>query len=194
MSVKGYVINNTGKPRHIFQRRVSPGDQIDLEYVYTILGSKAPNDLEFIPWLKTTYLPEGWDIVVENVLENPSGPNKVVVNGREMFKEIITAKLHIAKEGDEERGSTEYGDEEEADISALDNLSNAPATLIKKLTARQISNLKVKDNPRRALKEVDSFHKLKRALHYCRQDNRKEFLAKLIQARMKQLVSSSGAG
>lgn len=57
----------------------------------------------------------------------------------------------------------------------------------RKLTARQISELKIKDNPKALIKEVQSIHKLRRALNFCKGRSGKETLSRLIRDRLTEL-------
>ncbi len=55
------------------------------------------------------------------------------------------------------------------------------------LTAKQISDLKIKDKPKIVLQEVMSVHKLRRAYTLCKNRPGKETLSRLVRERMVEL-------
>ena len=61
--VKGYVVNNTGRSRHIFKRAVYSAQKVSLDDVERVLGSKVPEGTSFTEWLEQ-YLPSGWALAV----------------------------------------------------------------------------------------------------------------------------------
>lgn len=155
--IKGHVINNSGKSKHIFKRTVYPGQKVPLSHVYEVLSNKIEDDSVFVDWLKQR-LPLGWELSVEEEFEEPLDPSTVT-----------SEDLMSPQEDDKE--SLEY----------------APVQVIENLTARDIYNLRIKDNPKRVIKQVYSVHKLRRALTLCLDDSRKSMLATIIRHRIKEL-------
>ena len=72
--VKGYVVNNLGRGKHIFKMSVAPGMKIPLEKLYKQYEDSYEGkfDLEFLEWLEMTKVPKGsgFDIIVEDVIED----------------------------------------------------------------------------------------------------------------------------
>ncbi len=159
--LKGHVVNNSSKSRHIFKKTVYPGQKVPLDYIYQVVSSKVGDDVSFVDWLRSS-LPPGWEIDVEEDFEVPLDPANVSV-------EDVRAAAEIE---DDERESLEY----------------APMKVIDKLSARDVYNLRIKDNPKRVIKQITSVHKLRRALTMCRNDSRKSMLATIIRHRIKELV------
>jgi len=191
MAVKGYVINNTESSKHIFKRKVVPGDKVDLEYLKIIFKNYLPEDKSIEEWLKTKYLPEGWDVVItEETQESPEAvqPVKVILNEKEVYKEFLTARPVVEAEGYGETQTIEEPDG--VNTSLFDNLAYASPNVLRNLSARQIYNLRLQDDPKRAIKEIDSVHKLRRALTFCKKDGRKEMLIKLIKRRIDDIVNT----
>jgi len=174
MMVKGYITNNTGKSRHIFKRTVYPGQQVSLEAVYKVVANKVPEGDEFIEWLER-YLPSGWEV-------NVASDNASVMGGR-TYRETLTAVPTVV----ESEGAIP---ELAAHVIVEDtrpSMEYATPRVIDKMTARDIYNLRLKDNPKRLLKQINSIHKLRRALAMCKNDDRKATLVRLIQGRIRQL-------
>lgn len=176
--IKGYVVNNTGRSKHIFQRTVYPGGKVELEDVYRLVGSKVPDGTRFEDWIKGS-LPKGWELSV-------SQPEPEDVTGGRKYKETLTAVPVVAPEV-----STEEAAPIEEDVVSTEDLPPSKEYLtpkqISKLTANDIYDLRLKDNPKRILKNINSVHKLRRALTLCKNDNRKVVLHRLIQGRIRQL-------
>jgi hypothetical protein len=159
--IKGYVLNNSGKGSHIFKMGVSPGMKIPLETLYN-LYKKVYNgafDVNFLEWLQNNKIPngKGFEIVIEDVSIDVGCP---------VCAESISNK-------------------EEEKILAPEEKS--VKVLPSKMSARQIADLKVKDNPKIVLQEVRSIHKLRRAYSLCKGRPGKETLIKLIKERMDEL-------
>jgi len=168
--VKGYIVNNTGRSKHIFKKTVYPGQTVSIERAYNMVGSKVPEGNSFIEWLEE-YLPEGWEVnVVKQEMSDATG-------GR-MYKETLTA-IPVVEEAKEEAS--------EKTVSDAPSLEYSTPRAISKMSARDIYNLRIKDNPRRLLKNINSIHKLRRALSLCKNDSRKETLSRLIKGRIKEL-------
>ena len=169
--VEGYVKNNTGRSRHIFKKTVYPGQIVSLGHIKELLGSKVPEGASFIAWLEQ-YLPEGWEISV---------PKRTRDTGGRQYKEVLTAVPTVVENSEE---ASEHIDEEEDDSPSKEY---ATPRAIDKMTSRDIYNLRLKDNPKRVLKHVNSIHKLRRALTMCKNDSRKSVLQRLIQQRIREL-------
>ena len=178
---KGFVVNNTGRSRHIFKRTVYPGQRVSLQDVHDVLGIKVPENSSFLEWLEK-YLPGGWEIIFEE-REDASG-------GRP-YKEVLTA-VPVVEDGPSGEFSskklmeTNSGPEE---VLEEDQRSWQYATpkAIDSMTAKDIFNLRLNDSPERVLKQVTSVNKLRRALTLCNKHPRKATLTRLIQRRIKQL-------
>lgn len=175
--VKGFVVNNTGRSRHIFKRTVFPGQKVDLEYVYKLVGSKVPEGAQFTDWLTQEYLPKGWELDVV------SAETASTVGGR-MYKETLVAEPVAVSSGKTDE-STATAFETNAEDAPSREFSTPKA--ISNMTAKDIYELRIKDNPKRILSNINSIHKLRRALTMCKNDNRKAVLLRLIQGRIRQL-------
>lgn len=149
--IVGYVINNTGKHKHIFKRGCHPGIKVKLKDLYNTYKLKYEGDfdLDFIEWLDTNKVPSGFDIVVEKYTEEKK---ERVKNAQENFSPTAAEAVQ--------------------DIN---------------LSSRQISELKIKDDPKHQIKEVDSVHKLRRALTLCKGKPGKATLIKYIKGRISEL-------
>lgn len=173
MMVKGYVLNNSGRSKHIYKRTVYPGQRLDLNYIYKIVENKVPENESFVDWLKGN-LPKGWEVnatKVETKEEDTTG-------GRH-YKEVLTAVPEVHESEDSTPQDT-Y-------VNRGKDQRYATPRAIDKMTAREIHDLKLKDNPKRILSYVTSIHKLRRALSMCKDDKRKKTLIKLIQKRIREL-------
>lgn len=175
--VKGYITNNTGRSRHIFKKTVYPGQKITLERAYKLVGSKIPKGSSFVDWLKD-YLPEGWEV---NVLPQETSD---YVGGRQ-YKEVLTALPLTAS--DVVEVAEDPLQKIDGEVKDPPSLEFSTPRAVAKMTARDIFNLRIKDNPRRILKNIDSIHKLRRALSLCKTDSRKATISRLIRGRIKEL-------
>lgn len=169
----GYVINNTGKARHIFKRTVYPGGRVPLEPIFALLQQQVPRGQVFLDWL-AAYLPQGWEIVLEEDL-----PSVVLT---------ATPEVHSSGPG----MLAEFSGMEDNDgAHELATESSAPPAMDvdpEQLTAREIYSLQVKDNPKKVIGQITSVHKLRRALAMCKKDTRKKLLMGILRARIKELV------
>jgi len=172
--VDGYVTNNTGKSLHIFKRTVYPGQRIPLDYVHQVVGSKVPTGESFVEWLEG-YVPDGWEVVVSNTKGSREFIDPVLP------KVVESENEQTALFWEDNNGLTLKEEEEKT------SLAYAPIKEIDKLTARDIYNLKTKDNPKRVIKQITSVHKLRRALTLCKNDSRKAMLTRIIQHRIREL-------
>jgi len=175
MMVKGFVVNNTGRSKHIFKRTVYPGQKVELDYIYKLVGSKVPEGDKFVDWLDT-YLPKGWEIDAQAAEMAATDTNDM------KFRETITAVPVVAPA----TKSTENAMMREQAVTGPSKEYMTPKA-IGNMTAKDIYELQLKDNPKRILKNINSIHKLRRALTLCKQDNRKETLQRLIQGRIREL-------
>lgn len=162
--INGFVVNNTGRSRHIFKKTVYPGQKVPLSYVYQVVSSKVDGEDSFVDWLKSR-LPPGWELDVNEEFELPIDATAVSADEVKVVEKEPAAP-------DEDRESLEY----------------APLKIIDKLTARDVYNLRIKDNPKRVIKQITSVHKLRRALTLCKNDSRKSMLATIIRHRIKELT------
>lgn len=158
--IKGHVLNNSGRSKHIFKRTVYPGQRVPLSYICEIVPKKIEEDGGLIEWIKER-LPPGWELSLEGEFEAPVAPSSV----------DSVDLLPKEPDPEEERESLEY----------------APLKVIDNLTAKDIYNLRMKDNPKRVIKQITSVHKLRRALTLCLNDSRKSMLATIIRHRIRSL-------
>lgn len=175
--IKGYVVNNSSRGRHIFKQFISPGNKIELEEVYKLLHKKLPEDKDFVEWLEEKWLPAGWDVYIdrsneenrEEILAKP-----IVTDG------AVDLSTFYVKEKTQESGAKKMLPDHK--------LQYAPPKKIDKLTAQEIANLKIKDNPKRILEHVNSVHKLRRAITICNQSaGRKSTLIRHIKRRIRKI-------
>ena len=174
--VNGYVTNNTGRSRHIFKRTVYPGQRIPLDLVYKVLSRKVPEDQQFIDWLDG-YLPSGWEIEV--------APSKKEVASEAVHRETLVAIPVV--ESSPEPPAKEAALKKEVAVVEPPDMQYATLRAIDKMTSKDIFNLRIKDHPKRILKNINSVHKLRRALTLCKNDSRKDTLIRLIKGRIREL-------
>jgi hypothetical protein len=164
--VEGFVVNNSGRFRHIFKMNISPGSKISFSALWEIYKGKCGCDFDhrFLEWLKENKIPDGsgFDFVVESI-------NKVVDDSQ------------IGE-------SNETLDEDTSDVAEDAEGDYIPGkTSVSKITARQIAGLKTRDNPRSVINQVLSIHKLRRALTLTKDRAGKETLTRLIRNRIDHL-------
>lgn len=157
--IKGYVINNLGRGKHVFKRSVPPGSKVPLEQLFSLYSRQYSGNFDtgFLDWLDENKIPKGFDIVIES---------------------INTDDLQVEVQDDV------HEDLEEAVSVQVESISG---TLPNRLTARQISDLKMKDNPKKVIQEILSIHKLRRAQTLCKGRAGKETLLKMIKDRITEL-------
>lgn len=181
--IKGYVVNNTGRSKYICKRTVYPGQRLDLEYVYKVIGSKVPEGETFVNWLEET-LPEGWEV---NVVRAEAAEATDATGGRP-YREVLTAVPEVSESALQ---TNTAGDTNGAVDTELEDkrpsIQYSTPRAIDKMTAREIYQLRLKDNPKRILEHVTSIHKLRRSLSMCQRDSRKSVLTRLIQQRIRKL-------
>jgi len=147
-----------------------------------LLRDKVPQDSTFLEWLDE-YLPEGWEISIVNT---PPRKEELLAYPEVHSSGPSDLKEFYARE--DNNGSTL--------IEAPVVLDNKPIILgieeeVEELSARDIFNLRIKDNPRKAISSIVSVHKLRRALTLCKGDKRKGVLTSIIRKRIKVLVSGT---
>jgi len=169
--IKGYVINNLGRGKHIFKRSVPPGMKVPLDQLYELYSKNYEGkfDTEFIDWLEKTKIPKGsgFDIVLEAILPDDI---KDTETGSTNIPETISFLIPVE--------SAQTDPEPEPEI-------RLPPP--RKMTSRQIADLKIKDNPKIVLQHISSVHKLRRALTLCKDKPGKETLSRLIRERMTEI-------
>lgn len=173
---KGYVLNNTDRTKHIFKKNVYPGHKLELEYVHSVMAKKVPEDKTFIEWLED-YLPEGWEVFLEKIVCSESAEYP--------FKEVLTGQISVEEQ--EKSVENDRGTISKSEVNKPSRVEFICSKDIDKLTARDLYNLRVKDNPGRIINEVSSIYKLQRALKMCKEDTRKKFLAGIIDKRIRKL-------
>jgi hypothetical protein len=93
MLIKGNLINNTGRYKHIFQRTVYPGEAVDLKVLYALYEevSGCVFDETFVEWLKTNKIPPAdsdlWEFEYETILDVENKPMHEIVNINDTFIE-----------------------------------------------------------------------------------------------------------
>jgi hypothetical protein len=162
--ITGVIVNNTGKSKHIFKRTVYPGQQVDLSEVHKLLSAKVPEGENFISWLQG-YIPQGWEVHGE-IVEQEQG------------------KLEVGQGAGYEAPLPSV---EETAENMAPSLQYLTPKKIHNMSAKDIFNLRVKDDPRKIVNQIDSIHKLRRALTLCNKSGRKEVLSKIIRARIDKL-------
>lgn len=163
----GYVVNNSGRSSHIFKRNMPPGGKVSIEDLYNTyrLMYKYKFDINFVEWLQENKLKEGYDIIVEDVIEDTV---------EEVFslagEEILERKEEEDVELDEAAGVLAEAERQE-----------------EKWTSVQIAQLKMKDKPRRVIRSIDSIVKLRRAITLCKKEKGKKILIDMIRDRIAEL-------
>lgn len=182
--VKGYVVNNTGRSKYICKRTVYPGQRLDLEYMYKVIGNKVPEGESFVAWLEDT-LPDGWEV---NVVRVEASDKAHAATGGRPYKEVLTATPEVVSSPSAPSEAAKVNNELDPEQDdKRPSLQYSTPRAIDKMTARDIYQLRLKDNPKRLLKHVTSIHKLRRALSLCKEDSRKSVLTRLIQQRIREL-------
>lgn len=169
--VKGYIQNNTGKAKHIFKRTIFPGQKIELPALFKTIEKNLGEGESFIDYLQLR-LPDGWELQVD--------------------EEEVDSKVYVRTQPEKSKASIVPVDERHILSGPEDDspsLEYAPHHKLEKLTARDLYNLRMKDNPKRIIKSIDSVHKLRRALAMCKNDARKSMLANIIRRRIRELGS-----
>ena len=123
----GKVVNNSGRGKHIFKRNIPAGGHVSIEDLYNTYRKQYVGvcNGDFLDWLKENKIPEDFDLVLEEVVDEKPLEIKP--------KESIVQPKKTVK-----------------------------YTPPHKMTVKQLSNLKVKDNPKDIIKGVLSIHKLRR--------------------------------
>lgn len=187
---KGFIINNTGRSRHIFQRTVYPGGKVDVADVYKLLAPKVPEGFKFEDWIKTL-LPKGWEVDIErDTLPNVVEVSNTDVTGGRAYKEVLTALPVVSPTVvpiEEQATKNDVVAMTETEVDDSPSKEFLTPRHINRMSAKDIYNLRIKDNPKRILKNVTSIHKLRRALTLCKNDSRKEVLRRLVQGRIREL-------
>ena len=148
--VDGFVVNNTGRYKHIFKRGIFPGMSIPLKDLYETYCYKYDGDfdLDFVKWLEDTKLIDGFDVVIDSYEPEES------VNDVEVFSP------------GEKNITQDYS----------------------KITFTDIANLKIKDNPKEVISNIDSVAKLRRALTTCKGMKGRRTIIKYIKERIAELT------
>lgn len=160
--IEGYVISNAERPRHIFKQGVLPGMKISLGDMYAKYKNKYQGgfDVGFLEWLEKNKLPEDFDIVI-NSIDSEEVTKPQVENVEEAVVEMTTG----------------------LELDALPDRQFNP----EKMTPKELSELKIKDNPKNVIGGVMSVHKLRRTLTLCKDRPGKGTLTKLIRTRISEL-------
>ena len=181
---KGFIINNTDRSKHYLKRKVGPGHRVPLDYAFSLLGKKVPEGEIFLEWLEKNYLPEGFSVVItEKAAE------------KRLYKETLTAQPMVVGTSPPDLNiiyAKETGVSPHTDVLVetephVKNFQYATPNFIDKLTAKEISDLKMKDNPKRILNNINSIHKLRRALSLCKDSSGKKTLTEMIRLRIRKL-------
>jgi hypothetical protein len=156
--LKGHVVNNTGRCKHIFKKNVYPGEKVALPELFELYKIRygGTYDVNFIRWLEENKIPEnsGFNVVINDLAEDDC-----------MEPEV--PKIEVGMTEDE--------------VSATSKTPN-------KLTAKQVSELKIKDSPKKVIQGIVSIHKLRRALTLCKDRAGKETLVKFLRERITELT------
>ena len=160
--IEGYVINNGGRSKYIFKQHVQSGAKVSLDTLYDKYRNKYQGefDVGFLEWLEKNKIPVNFDIVVKSIEEV------------EVFDAPVEVKPEVVK-----------APSLETEIDTHSGRKLSPS----KITPKEISELKIKDNPKDAISKVMSVHKLRRALTLCKDKPGKGTLTKLIRHRIVEL-------
>lgn len=75
--IKGYVVNNSGRSKHIFKMNIGPGIEVSLDRIYDTYKDKYRGkfDTDFLKWFKKNKLPKdgGFEIIVDDILDEEDG-------------------------------------------------------------------------------------------------------------------------
>lgn len=179
--IDGFIKNNTGKGKHIWKMNVRPGQSVPLQYVFDIYKNKLEGVTDFIGWLQGK-VPVGWEIVVKSDRISELAFSET---GDALPVEVLTYPGTVSKDG--------VLNHKELDVLEDDRDENfswqyVSPKVLRNLTAKQIADLKMNDNPKRVLDFIDSVPKLRRALTISSNNPRKATLTALIRRRLKQLA------
>lgn len=161
--IEGYVISNAERARHIFKQSVTPGSRIALDVMYDKYKNKYRGefDVGFLEWLEKNKIPTDFDIVVKSIDEVETSDLSPVVK-EEVKVEEMTSELELDIHPDRKFNPS-------------------------KMTPKEISELKIKDNPKNIISRVMSVHKLRRAYTLCKDRPGKGTLVKIIRHRITEL-------
>lgn len=97
--IKGKVVNNTGRAKHAFKINVSPGMIVSLEYLYDLYKGRYEGsfDVAFLDWLQKNKLPEGFDLIVDDVKQEEETKVGQVVEDISSEDDFDVKKVPISK-------------------------------------------------------------------------------------------------
>lgn len=162
------IVNNSSKCKHIFQRTIYPGQKILLKDAYSILKNRVDKKADFVDWLKD-YIPDGWYVQLGSDFSEGSP---------------LLDSLKVPPTPEQVSIHKEYSEvpAKEPSISRISQLA------VNNLSARDLFNLRVKDDPALILSKVNSLTKLRRTLTFCNKNGRKAVLTKIVKRRIKELM------
>lgn len=172
--MEGYIVNNSGKSKHIFKRKFPVGHKIFLEDIWGMYEAKVCESLDkknaeiseedFVNWLGSNKkLPRGFEVVYAS-----NGDNKDVVSSTSAD---ASESLGKAADGRLERPS----------------LAGARQGIIDALTYKDVANLKIMDNPKEVVDRINNLSKLRRAYTTVRNMPRKRKLENILRNRIQEL-------
>lgn len=172
--MEGYIINNSGKSKHIFKRKFPVGHKIFLDDIWGMYEEKVCSSLEkeskriseedFVGWLSSNKkLPRGFEVVYAS-----AGEAKDVVSSTSAD---TSESLGKAADGRLERPS----------------LAGARQGVIDALTYKDIANLKIIDNPKEVVDKINNLSKLRRSYTIVRNMPRKRKLENILRNRIQEL-------
>lgn len=170
--MEGYILNNSGSTIHIFKTKFLAGDKMRLEKIWPLyetrvrkdLGKKSVSEEEFVAWLESNhYMQPGF---IYNSAKEQTVPVDI----------IESTSPEISEEGASDDGRL-----------VRPPLANATSGVIDKLTWRDISELRVIDDPKKIINSINNRSKLRRAYGACRGKARKQHLENILRARIQEL-------
>ena len=155
--IKGYVINKSVRSKYIFKPHMSSGERVGLDILFEKYKYKDKYEGDF-------------NVDFLEWLEKNKVPEdfEIVVESIEEVEEVLEASVEeLAKKPLDIHPDRKYN----------------PS----KITPKEISELKIKDNPKNIIGRVNSIHKLRRALTACKNRPGKGTLYKLIKIRINEI-------
>jgi hypothetical protein len=93
--MKGFIINRTGKHKHIFKTLLKPNEKLDLKKLYTDIYSRKKTEAEFLEHIKK-FVSNIEGISLEDLDESPIEAPVELLNNRETG-EFPTLSMEDAK-------------------------------------------------------------------------------------------------
>lgn len=172
--MEGYILNHSGKTKHIFKRKFPVGHKIELDSIWGLYKSKVCAFLDkeeveittedFVSWLDNVgKIPEGFEIVYSE-----EGDSKDII------------------ESSSSDTSDDLGNQTDGRLKKP-TLAGAKQGVVDTLTYKDLANLHISDDPKDIISRVSNLSKLRRAYTVVRTMPRKRSLEIIMRNRIQEL-------